>query len=430
MHAEHVFTTWARQGDVRPREVTHADGVRFTTADGNEYLDFSSQLVCVNLGHSAERVADAVAEQVRTVPYVKGSYTTERRAELGRKLAELTPGDLVKTFFSSGGATAVEAAIKIAQAYTGKRKVLTRYRSYHGATFGAMTATGDPRRHWAPATMPDVVRAPDAYAYGSSLDPMPSLEYVEEMLTLEGDSIAAVVVEPIVGSSGGVLVPPDGYLTRLQKIAHDHGALLVADEVMTGFGRTGEWFACDHFDLQPDVVTMAKGLSGSYAPLGATTVTREIADYFEDTPFAHGHTFSGHPVACAAGLAAIETYEAEGLVDRAARVGTYLGDRLEALAQDHPSVGDVRGMGLFYGIELSRRADGREPFVGRDEEFSREETVIDRVTSAAAENGLALFARFNTLLIAPPLTISKEDVDVGVSVLDDVLSISDRAMDC
>ncbi len=424
---EHVFGTWAFQQEVDPTEITGAEGVRFTDANGNEFIDFSGQLMCSNLGHSADGVADAIAEQAREGAYFAPGFTTEARARLGEKLAEVTPGNLSKTFFSTSGTEAVEAAIKIARMYTGNQKIVSRYRSYHGATAGSISVTGDPRRLKAEPGVPGTIKAPDPYAYGSSLDPMESLEYIDEMLMLEGDTVAAVLVEPIVGSNG-ILVPPDEYLPRLKEIAHEHGALLICDEVMAGFGRTGEWFGCDVFDVTPDIMTMAKGLSGAYAPLGGTIVTPEIADYFEDEMFCHGHTYAGHPVACAAGLAAIETYEEKNLIDHASQIGDYLGDRLERLAETHPSVGDTRGVGLFRGIELTKRPDERGPFGERDDKISMGSTVVDEVAAAAADEGVYVANMINTLIIAPPLPISETDINEAVAALDTALEVSDAAM--
>jgi taurine--2-oxoglutarate transaminase len=425
---EYVFGTWAYQSEVSPTEIVGADGVRFTDAHGTERIDFSGQLMCSNLGHSADAVADAMAEQAREGAYFAPGFATENRAKLGEKLAEVTPGDLSKTFFSTSGTEAVEAAIKIARFYTGKEKIVSRYRSYHGATYGSISVTGDPRRLESEPGIPGTIKAPDPYAYGSTLDPMESLEYIDEMLTLEGDTVAAVLVEPIVGSNG-ILVPPAEYLPRLKEIAHDHGALLICDEVMSGFGRTGEWFGSDVFGVTPDIMTMAKGLTGAYAPLGATIVTPEIADYFEDEMLCHGHTYAGHPVACAAGLAAVETYQRENLIDHAAEVGAYLGDRLDGLAEDHPSVGDTRGVGLFRGIELTKSADERVPFGHREDKISKGTTVVDEVAAHAYDNGTYVANMINTLIVAPPLTITESDVDEAVADLDDALSVSDGAMD-
>ncbi|WP_122090975.1 aminotransferase family protein [Halalkalicoccus subterraneus] len=425
---QHVFGTWSYQSEVSPTQVVSGDGVRFTDADGNEFLDFSGQLMCSNLGHSADKVADAVTEQVNEGAYFAPGYTTEPRARLGQKLAEVTPGNLSKTFFSTSGTEAVEAAIKIARMYTGKQKIISRYRSYHGATYGSISVTGDPRRLMAEPGIPGVIKAPDPYAYGSTLDPMESLEYIDEMLMLEGDTVAAVLVEPIVGSNG-ILVPPEEYLPRLKEITHEHDALLICDEVMAGFGRTGEWFGSDVFGVTPDIMTMAKGLSGAYVPLGATIVTEEIAEHFEDNMFCHGHTYAGHPVACAAGLAAVETYEEENLIEHASEVGEYLGTQLAELGDDHPSVGETRGVGLFRGIELTKDANGRAPFGQRKDKISKGSTVVDEVSSTAADNGVYVANMINTLIIAPPLPITKDEIDEAVAVLDEALEVSDEAMD-
>lgn len=427
MDKDHVFGTWSFQSEVSPTEVTGADGIRFQTADGSEYLDLSGQLMCSNLGHSAERVAERMAEQAEEVAYIAPGFTTENRATLGAKLAEVTPGSLSKTFFSTSGTEAVEAAIKIARFYTGKQKIVSRYRSYHGATYGSISVTGDPRRLPAEPGIPGTIKAPDPYAYGSTMDPMESLEYIDEMLMLEGDTVAAVLVEPIVGSNG-ILVPPEGYLARLKEICHDHGALLIADEVMAGFGRTGEWFGCDVFGVTPDIMTMAKGLTGAYAPLGATIVTDEIAAHFEDEMFCHGHTYAGHPVAVAAGVAALETYEEENLIDHASEVGSYLGAQLEDIAADHPSVGEVRGVGLFRGIELTKSEGERVPFGERKDKISPGRTVVDEVADLALEQGVYVANMINTLIIAPPLPITKAEIDEAVAALDIALDHSDASV--
>jgi taurine--2-oxoglutarate transaminase len=425
---EYVFGTWAFQSEVSPTEIVGGDGVYFTDARGNRRLDFSAQLMCSNLGHSADRVADAMAEQARTGAYFAPSLTTENRAELGRLLAEVTPGNLSKTFFSTSGTEAVEAAIKIARLYTGKHKIMSRYRSYHGATYGSISVTGDPRRLMAEPALPGMIKAPDPYAYGSTLDPMQSLEYIDEMLMLEGDTVAAVLVEPVVGSNG-ILVPPEGYLPRLKEIAHDHGALLIVDEVMAGFGRCGEWFGSDVFDVTPDIMTMAKGLTGAYAPLGATVVTDEIAAHFEDNMFCHGHTYAGHPVAVAAGRAAVETYIDDDLIPHAREMGEYLGAELEQVAADHPSVGEVRGVGLFRGVELTKREGERVPFGERKDKISKGKTVVDEVSGHAWKNGMHLANMINTLIIAPPVVIDESEIDEAVAILDEALHVSDDAME-
>jgi taurine--2-oxoglutarate transaminase len=429
---EYTLGTWTRQRDFDPTQIVDTEGPRLVTAAGDSILDFSSQYVCTSLGYDAERVSDAVADQVRTVPYVSPGWSTEPRARLSEKLAEITPGSLKRTFYSTSGTEANEVAFKIARAYTGKHKILSRYRSYHGATAASLSASGDPRRvaqgpEVQPA-VPGMIKGPDPYAYGSSLDPDESLAYIDEMLQLEGGTVAAVLVEPLVGSNG-VLTPPDDYLSRLQQIAHDHGALLICDEVMTGFGRTGEWFASTLYDAEPDIITMAKGLTGSYQPLAATTVTEAVADHFEDELLNQGHTFSGHPVACAAGVAAIETYEEEQLVANAREMGAYLRGELESLAERHPSVGERRGVGLHQGLELTRSETERVPFEERSDKVSSRQTVLDEVGAHALENGVYFYTSVNTIVVTPPLTISTEEVDEAVAALDEALEISDAAMD-
>lgn len=429
---EHTLGTWSRQRDFEPTEVVDTEEFSFVTADGDSILDFSSQLVCVSLGYDAQQVKDAVAEAVQDVPYTQPSYSTSHRAELAEKLSEITPGTLNRTFFSTSGTEANEAAFKIARAYTGNERIMSRYRSYHGATAASLSASGDPRRVAVPSTIqpdvPGMVKAPDPYAYGSSLDPDESLEYIDEQLMLEGDTVAAVLVEPLVGSNG-VLTPPDDYLPRLKDIAHDHGALLICDEVMTGFGRTGEWFASDLYDVEPDIITIAKGLTGSYQPLAGTIVKEEIAEHFDDNLLNHGHTFSGHPVACAAGSAAIDTYRDEELVENAREVGEYLRAELEALVDRHPSAGERRGIGLHQGVELTRNPDERVPFEQREDKVSGRTTVVDEVGNHAYENGVYFYTSMNTIVVTPPLGISNKHVDEAIEALDHALEISDAKLE-
>jgi len=428
---EYTLGTWTRQQDFTPTEIVDTEGPRIVTEGGQSILDFSSQYVCTNLGYDAKRVVNAISDQADKVPYVSPSWSTEPRARLSEKLAEITPGDLKKTFYSTSGTEANEVAFKIARAYTGKHKILSRYRSYHGATPGSLSASGDPRRvAEGPDVQPGVpgmIKGPDPYAYGSSLDPDQSLEYIDEMLKLEGGTVAAVLVEPLVGSNG-VLTPPNDYLVQLQEIAHKHGALLICDEVMTGFGRTGEWFASELFGAEPDIITMAKGLTGSYQPLAATTVTEEIAEFFEDSLLNQGHTFAGHPTACAAGVAAIETYEEEGLVENAREMGQYLTDELNELAKRHPSVGERRGIGLHQGLELTQSEAERVPFEKRSDKVSERTTVLDEVGAHAKDNDVYFYTSVNTIIVTPPLIISKTDVDEAIAALDEALEISDAAM--
>jgi taurine--2-oxoglutarate transaminase len=403
-----------------------ADGCYIEDVDGNRYLDMSGQLMCSNLGHSNEAVKNAIQEQADEVPYCAPFYSTEARAKLAEKLADVTPGSLTKSFFSTSGTEANEAALKIARFVTGKHKVISRYRSYHGATFGSMGLTGDPRRLKAEPTIPGMIKAPDPYGYRSSFDdPMDTIEYIEEMLYLEGDTVGAVVVEPVVGSNG-ILVPPDEYMPRLKDACEEHGALLVCDEVMSGFGRTGEWFASEHWDFEPDIITMAKGLTGAYTPLGATVVSEDIADFFEgDDMFCHGHTYAGHALACAAGSAAIDEYRDNDLIEKSRENGTYLKNQLEGLKEDHPSVGDVRGLGLFCGVELVKDRETREPFGSRYDKLDQDGNMIDEVSGRCRELGAHLIGMITTLIIAPPLTITRDEIDEGVEILDEALEVAD-----
>lgn len=425
----YVFGTWRYQRGWEPKLIIEGDGAYFTDADGKRYLDFSSQLVCSNLGLRNERVNKAMAEQAGKLCYINPGFITEPTIRLAEKLAEITPGDLCKTFFSIGGAEANEAAIKIARFYTGAPKLVARHRSYHGATSGAITLTGDPRRHYAPE-MPGVVHAPDCYCYRCpfGLDypgcGVRCAEYIREVIEMEGaGNVAAVFVEPIVGSNG-ILVPPDEYMPKLRRICDKEGVLLVADEVMTGFGRTGEWFCVNHWGVVPDIMTMAKGVTSAYAPLGATIVRKHISDFFDgDNLFCHGHTYANHPLCCAIGVATVEEYQRLDLVRRAKRMGEVLGKRLMELREDHISVGDVRGKGLFWGIEPVKNRETREPFATRRQRF--ESTTVGKMRSAALEMGVYLMAILNTMIITPPLIVTEEQIDEGVQVVDEVLKISD-----
>ncbi len=425
----YVFGTWRYQKTWSPKVITGAEGTRFFDVDGKQYLDFSSQLVCSNLGHGNEQVKAAMAEQAKKLCYIAPGFTTKPAALLGKKLAEVAPGDLCKSYFSLGGAEANEAAVKIARFYTGAPKLVARFRSYHGATSGAISLTGDPRRHYAPLT-PGVVHAPDCYCYRCPFGleypgcGIRCAEYIREIIEMEGaGNVAAVFLEPIVGSNG-ILVPPDEYLPMLRSICDETGTLLVADEVMTGFGRTGEWFCVNHWGVVPDIMTLAKGISSAYIPLSATIVRKPIADHFEgDNLFCHGQTYANHPLACAAGLAAIEEYERLGLIIRAEKMGAILGKRLRELMDDHPSVGNVRGKGLFWGVEPVKDRETKEPFATRRQRF--QPTVLSKMASEALGRGVYVMTVLNTMIVAPPLIVTEEEIDEGVSVLDEVLRIAD-----
>jgi taurine--2-oxoglutarate transaminase len=431
MEKKYVYGTWRYEHTWNPMVVDTAEGVHFTDLDGKRVLDFSSQLMCSNLGHSAEEVKQAIAEQAKKLCYAAPGFATVPAAELGKKLAEITPGDLDKSFLTIGGAEANEAAIKIARLYTRKSKLVSRYRSYHGASSGAIALTGDPRTQYA-VGMPGVVRAPDCYCYRCPFGKeypgcgITCAEYIDEIIRMEGPkTVAGVVMEPIVGSNG-ILVPPDEYMPRVREICDDHEVLLIDDEVMAGFGRTGKMFCVEHWDVVPDIMSMAKGITGAYIPMGATVTTRKIADYFDrpENLFVHGQTYAMHPLVCATALAAIEQYSKYNLVENAAKMGEVLGKRLMELKEDHKSVGDVRGKGLFWGVELVKDRETKEPFVTREQKFMP--NMLKRISGACMELGVYVVNIINILLVAPPLVIGEEDIDKGIAVLDEALKLADR----
>src|SRR6187402_883663 len=359
----HTLFEWSAQSKVDPIPVAGAKGSWFWTPEGKRYLDFNSQLMCVNIGHGDERVVKAIQEQAASLAYANPFMATEPRARLGAKLAAITPGDIDSFFFTNGGAEANENAIKVARWYTGRHKIIARYRSYHGGTAGAITLTGDPRRWAAEPGISGVVHVPDFYhgVQRGSDTAAEALARLEEVIELEGPkTIAGFIIEPVTGTNG-ILVPPDGYLEGIRALCDRHGILLIADEVMSGFGRTGEWFAIDHWKVVPDILTMAKGLTSAYVQLGAVGLRRKVADHFRDKVFAGGLTYNSHPLACAAALATIAVYEEDGLVARARQMGKVMATLLADLAARHPSVGAVRSIGLFGIVELIRDRTTREP---------------------------------------------------------------------
>jgi len=370
-------------------------------------------------------------EQAQKLTTIGPPMAHETRSELARLLAEVTRGDLTMSFFTNGGAEANENAIKLARWYTGRHKIVARYRSYHGATAGAITLTGDPRRWPAEPGIPGVVRLLDPYTYrcpAGHPDPCPvctGAPHLEEILQYEGpETVAAVILEPVTGTNG-IIVPPDGYLQSIREACDRHGILLIADEVMAGFGRTGKWFASDHWDVVPDILTMAKGINSGYVPLGAMAIREPIADWVRSRYFAGGLTYSGHPLACAVGVASIEAFREEGIVEHAAELGPVFASLLGELADRHPSIGDVRGLGCFWGLELVRSRETREPLVPFNA-TGEAAAPVARLTKAALERGLYLMTHWNVVMICPPLTITPEELADGVAVLDDVLSIADE----
>lgn len=428
---QYVIHSWSTQGALNPLPIAGGQGSWFWDYDGNRYLDFQSQLVNMNLGHQHPKLVDAIREQAATMCYIGPGFAERSRAELAEQVAMLTPGDLKMTFFTTGGAAANENAIRLARHVTGRHKIITRYRSYHGATGGAITLTGDPRRWASEPGMTGVVRMFDPYTYrcpAGHPDPCPVCSggpHLEELLQYEGPhTVAAVVFETVTGTNG-LIYPPDGYLQSIREVCDRHGILLILDEVMAGYGRTGEWFACNHWDVTPDILVTAKGLNSGYVPLGAMTVSAEISDWLQTNKFWGGLTYAGHPLACASGLASIKIMQEEHLVENAREQGERLSRGLLGLAQRHQSIGDVRGRGLFFGVELVKNRTSREPLVpfaasGPDA------APMAAMTKAAMAKGLYLSAHNNVLRITPPLVITADEIDLGLSIMDEVLELADQ----
>jgi len=422
---KHTITEYVPQDAVNPIPVARAKGVYFWTPEGKRFLDFNSQLMSVNIGHGDPRVISAITEQAEKVTYVTPAMTTEVRARLGAKLAQITPGDIDAFFFTNGGAEANENAFKIARAVTGRQKILARYRSYHGGTAAAIAATGDPRG-WSQPPMPGIVHVLDPYhgvARGWD-DAATSLRYLEEVIQLEGPhTIAAFILETVTGTNG-VLVPPDGYLQGVRALCDKHGILMIADEVMSGFGRTGKWFAIEHWGVVPDMITMAKGLTSSYIQLGAVGIRRHLADHFKDKMFPGGLTYSSHPVACAAALATIAVYEEDGLIARAQQTGELLKTLHADLAARHPSVGVTRSIGLFGVIELVRNRQTLEPMAPLNG-TSPEMAALGKFFR---EEGLFTFVRWHYFFTNPPLCITEAELREGIAIIDHGLEITDKAV--
>jgi len=431
---EFVLYSWSVQDSINPIPVAGGEGRYFWDYDGKRYLDFASQLVNLNLGHQHPKVIAAIKEQADNLATIGPPMANESRSALGRLLAEVTPSDLCMSFFTNSGAEANENAIKLARLYTGRHKIIARYRSYHGATHGGISLTGDPRRWPNEPGMPGVVRMLDPYTYrcpAGHPDPCPvcsGAPHLEEILEYEGpQNVAAVFLETVTGTNG-LIPPPDGYLQSIREVCDRHGILLVLDEVMAGFGRTGRWFACENWDVVPDIVTVAKGINSGYVPLGAMIFRKPIADWVRDKFFPGGLTYAGHPLACASAVASIEAFREEGVVENAAAVGEYVGQGLRGLAERHPSIGDVRGLGCFWGVELVKNRETREMLVPYNASGEAAAPVA-RLAKAALERGLYLMTHWNVIMVVPPLTITGEEVDEGLAILDEALAITDEYAD-
>jgi len=422
---KHTIFEWTPQAAVNPVAVARAEGIYFWTPEGKRFIDFNSQLMCVNIGHGDRRVLEAMQKQAAQLTYVTPSMTTEARARLGAKLAAIAPGDVDVFFFTNGGADANEHAIRIARAYTGRQKIISFYRSYHGATAGAMAATGEPRS-WFQAPLPGFVHVLNPYrgrAHGMESADV-ALRYLDEVFQLEGpQSIAAILLEPVAGTNG-VLIPPDGYLQGVRALCDRHGILLIADEVMTGFGRTGTWFAVNHWNVVPDLLTMAKGITSAYVPLGAVGMRRTIADAFREKPFPSGLTYSGHTLACAAALATLAVYEEDDLINKARETGTIMSALLADLAARHPSVGAVRSIGLFGVVELVRNRATLEPMAP----FNSTSPEMVALGKFFRDEGLFTFVRWNYFFTNPPLCITESELRDAFAILDRGLSVMDKAV--
>jgi taurine--2-oxoglutarate transaminase len=427
----YVLYSWSVQDAINPIAVERAEGRYFYDYDGKRYLDFASQLVNVSIGHSHPKLIQALRDQAEKLATIGPPMATESRSRLGKLLAEVTPGDLCFSFFTNGGAEANENALKLARWYTGRHKVIARYRSYHGATAGAISLTGDPRRWPAEPGLPGVVRMFDPYTYrcpAGHSDPCPvctGAPHLEEILQYEGPhTVAALILETVTGTNG-VIVPPDGYLRSIREVCDRYGILLICDEVMAGFGRTGRWFAVDHWDVVPDIMTVAKGINSGYVPIGAMIVREPIADWVRGTYFAGGLTYSGHPLACATAVASIEAFRDEGIVENAAAIGQIFRAELTRLQAKHPSIGEVRGLGCLWGIELVKDRITREPLVPFN---AAGEAVrpVGELARRALERGLYLMTHWNVVMCCPPLTITPEELEEAFEILDDALSVADE----
>jgi taurine---2-oxoglutarate transaminase len=423
---KHTLFEWTAQSKVDPIPVAHAKGIYFYTPEGKRYIDFNSQLMCVNIGHGDERVVRAISEQLAVLPYANPFMATEPRARLGAKLAAIAPGDIDVFFFTNGGAEANENAIKLARLATGRHKILARYRSYHGATAGSMMLTGDPRRWASEPGMPGVVHVLDPYhglERGSDTAEQ-SLAMIEEVIQLEGPQhIAAFILESVTGTNG-VLIPPDGYMQGVRALCDKYGIMMICDEVMAGFGRTGEWFAVNHWNVVPDMICMAKGLTSAYVPLGAVGMRRAVADQFKDKVFYGGLTYNSHPLACAAALATLQVYEEDKLIDNARRMGVVMRQLMDELARKHPSVGAARSIGLFGLVELVRdraKKTPLAPFNGTSEEMAA-------LSKFFRQEGLYTFVRWHTFFTNPPLCITEAQLREAFAIIDRGLEITDRAV--
>ena len=429
----HVFHSWSAQDLIDPLPIARGQGSYFWDADGKRYLDLSSQLVNLNIGHQHPRLVAAIQEQAGKLCTASPAFAVDVRSVAARLIAERSPGDLDLVFFTNGGAEANEYAVRMARLHTGRNKVLAAYRSYHGATAGSISLTGEPRRWPSEPGIPGVVRYWGPYLYRSTfhadtdaVECERALAHLREILMVEGaHTVAAIILETVVGTNG-ILVPPDGYLVGIRAICDEFGIVMIADEVMAGFGRCGEWFAVDRWGVTPDLITFAKGVNSGYVPLGGVVISRRIADTFARRPFPGGLTYSGHPLACASAVASIEIFEDEGIIDHARRIGeNVIGPKLRDLATRHPSIGEVRGLGVFWALELVRSRKTREPLVPYNAAGADAQPMVE-FAAAMREHGAWPFVHFNRTHFVPPCNVSVAEVDEGIAALDAALEVTDR----
>ena len=430
---DYTLFSWSKQGGLNPINASHAKGSYVYDRDGKKYLDFSSQLMNVNIGHGNQRITDAVAKQMQEVSYVYPGMATDVRGRLGKKLAEITPGNLTKSFFTLGGAEAIENAIKLARIYTGRHKIISHYRSYHGATYGAISASGDPRKFAVDSqAMPNVVHVENPYAYrcpwsSSSIEECGerAIAHLKRVIEFENpENVAAILLEGESGSSGCIKYPPM-YLKKVRNLCDTYGILFIDDETMSGFGRTGKMFGIDHHGVTPDIMVMAKGLTSGYLPLGAMVVTDTIANHFNDNAMQIGLTYSAHPVSCAAAIENIKIIEEGNLVAKAAEMGKYIEAEVEKLKLKHPSIGDFRNTGLLGCIELVKNRKTKEPTTPWNAKPNEMEAT-NRMATKIRELGMFTFVRWNYIFIAPPLNVSKEEVDEGLKIVSQAIEIADE----
>jgi taurine--2-oxoglutarate transaminase len=426
----HIMHSWSVDASLNPRVIKDVDGAYFIDSDGRKFLDFSSQLKCVSVGHKNKKIIKAIQEQADKICYLSPGFAEESRARLGKALAEITPGDLNKFFFTLSGAESNENAIKMARAYTNRHKILAHFRSYHGATYGAISLTGDPRRPPVEPGIPGIVHILNPYCYRCSFGltyPQCGLqcaEHIAEVIQYEtADTVAAIIVETITGA-GGNIIPPEGYLGRVKEICEENNILFIADEVMTGFGRTGQWFGIQHWDVVPDIMTMAKGLTSAYVPLGAVAISKKISNELENKMLYCGLTYNAHPLCCAAAIAAIEVYQEENLIENSHVMGEILKSELQKLKEKHACVGDVRSIGLFASIELVKNKKTKEPLVPYNA-TGEAAKIAKEISARLMSKGLFTLVRWMFLSIAPPLPIKEDQLRQGLRIIDEVLDFVD-----